>query len=232
VEILKRLKPDIRRDDIDQLLPIASGGARSEVVRYLLELGATPNDKSNSGSSALDNCLERFGFESFVHDFSFASYRSKAKASKYSVSETRATIQLLLEHGALWRPDGSDQVSRMRRSLLECEPDVTLELVEGMMKYSACTQDTIHELLRTPTMKKHVSPLARKFVPMGFDVRTTEQKAEDERQKNGFGNGRFRTSRRDTTAKRYIKRSGQNRSNTWRKDIKSPTLVLLRFVRG
>ncbi len=66
---------------------------------------------------------------------------------------------------------------------MECEADVTLELVERMMKHSACTQDSIRELLRTPTMKMHVTPISRKFVPMGFDLRTPEQKAEDERQK-------------------------------------------------
>lgn len=183
VEILKRLKPDAKRDDVDRLLQTASSGARSEVVRYLFELGAKPNDKPNGGASALDNCLERFRFESFMHDFSLACYRIKSKASKYSVSETRATIQLLLEHGALWRPDDADQVARVRRSLLECEPDVTLELVDRLMKRSASTHATIHELLRTATMKKHVAPVERKFLTLGFDVQTSEQKAEDKRQK-------------------------------------------------
>jgi hypothetical protein len=71
----------------------------------------------------------------------------------------------------------------VRRSLLECEPEVTLELVGRLMKHSACTRDTIHELLRTPTMKKHVMPIATRFVRIGFDVRTAEQKADDKRQK-------------------------------------------------
>ena len=182
VELLKRLKPNATKDDIDRLLTIAGGCARTEVVRYLIELGASPNDKSNGGSSALDDCLERFRFESFMHDFSFTN-PTKSKASKYSVFETRATIQLLLKHGALWQPDDIKQVARVRRSLLECEPDVTLELVERMMKQSACSRDTIYELLRTPTMKKHIVPVARKLLSLGFDARTSDQKAEDERHK-------------------------------------------------
>ena len=112
-----------------------------------------------------------------------AHFRYQSKVENSGYTNTRATIQLLLEHGALWRPDGAEQVARVRRSLLECEPDVTLELVQRLMKHSACSNDTIRELLRTPTMKKHVIPMVRKFVGMGFDVRTTEQKAEDERQK-------------------------------------------------
>jgi hypothetical protein len=35
-------------------------------------------------------------------------------------------------------------------------------------------------------MKKHLEPVARKFVTMGFDVRTPQQKAEDERQKEAY----------------------------------------------
>ncbi len=93
-----------------------------------------------------------------------------------------ATVQLLLDQGSLWRPDDAHQVSEVRRSLLECEPDLTLELIERLVKHTACTQDTIHELLRTPAMKKHLMPESRKFGLMGFDIRTKEQKAEDERR--------------------------------------------------
>jgi len=32
----------------------------NEVVQYLLDLGATPNDKPNGGSTAFDNGLEEF----------------------------------------------------------------------------------------------------------------------------------------------------------------------------
>lgn len=182
LEVLKRLKPDAKRDNIDQLLTIAAAVGHSDVVRYLFQLGAKPNDKSNGGSSALDNCLERFRYESFLHSFSFTGDRNPSKASKYAVSKTRATIQLLLEQGALWRPDNADHVARVRRNLYECEADVTLELVERLMKHAACTQDTIHELLRTSAMKKHLIPVSKRLGWLKFDVRTREHKAEDKRQ--------------------------------------------------
>jgi hypothetical protein len=232
VEILKRLKPDAKRDDLVQLLITASGGARSEVVRYLIELGANPDDKPNGGSSALDECLERFGFESFIHDCAFGNYSSKVKTPKYSVSKNRATIQLLLEHGALWRPDDATQVARVRRSLLECEPNVTLELVQRLTKHSACTHDTIHELLRTPAMKKHVEPVARKFFPMGFDIRTSNQKAEEERQRKHLADGLFLTLCLDTTERKSTTRFGMNQFNTWLRHTNFLTLVLQKFARG
>lgn len=183
VQIFKHLKPDAKRDDIDRLLTIAGGGGHADVVKYLFELGAKPNDKPNGGCSGLDDCLERFQFESLMHSISFTVYYRTSLASKYAVANTLTTIQLLFEHGAQWRPDGSDQIARVRRSLYACEPEVTLELVEQLVKHAACTQDTIHDLLRTPTMKTHLASIARKFAGMGFDIRTREQKAEDERQK-------------------------------------------------
>jgi Ankyrin repeats (3 copies) len=181
-QILKRLKPDAKRDDVDILLTNAARRGHADVVQYLLGLGAKPNDKPNGGSTALDDCLESFRYGTFRLRFYHTDYGRSSKASKYDVSDRRATVQLLLELGALWRPDDARQLAGARRGLYECEPDVTLELVERLMKYTACTQDTIHELLLTPAMKKHLMPEARKFGLMGFDIRTKEQKAEDERR--------------------------------------------------
>jgi hypothetical protein len=180
-QILKRLKPDAKRDDIDTLLTNAAGGGRARLVEYLLELGAKPNDKPNGGSSALDDCLRGFRYEAPI-DFYQTGYGRRSKASKYKVSERLETVRLLLEQGSLWKPDDDHQLTAGRRGLFECEPDVTLELVERLVKHTACTQDTIHELLRTSAMKKHLTPEARKFGLMGFDIRTKEQKAEDERR--------------------------------------------------
>jgi hypothetical protein len=183
LQILKRLKPEAKRDDVDELLRYAARFGHADVARYLLELGAKPNDKFNGGSTALDNCFESFGYESSRSRISSTGFSNTSKATKYCVSNTRTTIQILLEKGALWRPDNAAQVGRVRRNLYECEPDVTLELVERLVKHTACTQDTIHNLLRTPTMKRHLIPAARKLGLLGFDIRTREQKAEDERQK-------------------------------------------------
>jgi hypothetical protein len=93
------------------------------------------------------------------------------------------TIQLLLEKGALWRPDVDRDVESVRRSLYECEPDVTVELVAQLVKHRACSDEALHNLLRTPAMKKHLVPVVRRLGLMGYDVRTREQKKEEERQK-------------------------------------------------
>jgi len=183
LEILNRLKPDANRDDVDKLLPYAATFARTDVVRYLLELGAKPNDKPNGGSTALEECLNSFQFGAFRYKISWQVDSNPPKAPKYYVSNNRDTVQLLLQSGALWRPDNGYEVNSVRRSLLECEPDVTLELVERLVKHRACTQETLHDLLRTPAMRRHLIPVAKRIGWKGFDVRTAEQKAVDERQR-------------------------------------------------
>lgn len=180
-QILKRLKPDAKRDDIDTLLPNAAGGGSASLVEYLLELGAKPNDKPNGGSSALDDCLRGFRYEAPIN-FHQTDYVRRSKASKYKVSERLKTFQLLLEQRALWRPDDKYQLTEARRGLFECEPDVTLDLIEQMIKQEACTQDALNNLLGTPAIKRHLTPVSGSFARLGFDVRTQERIAEDERR--------------------------------------------------
>jgi hypothetical protein len=151
------------------------------MVEYLLELGARPNDKTNGGSSALDDCLRSFRYEAPIN-FYQTNYGRKPKASKYKVSERLKTLQLLLEQGALWRPDDKHQLTEARRGLFECEPEVTLELIERMIKHEACTQDTLKDLIETPAIKKHLTPVTWKLARLGVDVRTKERIAEEKRQ--------------------------------------------------
>ena len=60
--------------------------AINEVVQYLLDLGATRNDKPNGGSTAFDNSLESFEYEAFMDRISLTRY-SRSKASKYCENE-------------------------------------------------------------------------------------------------------------------------------------------------
>jgi len=54
---LRRLKPKHEADHLGDLLVFASIGGNTDIVRYLLSLGANPNCKVNGGSAAIDRCL-------------------------------------------------------------------------------------------------------------------------------------------------------------------------------
>jgi Ankyrin repeats (many copies) len=151
VEVLKKLKPQSDRDDLSELLRCAAMLCRSDSVQYLLELGANPNNKPNGGSSALDSCLWHLNVE---HAGAFFSKRQK---SIYDVGRTLDLLRTLVEHGALWKPDSGSGLSDLRRTLYQCEPTVTVELIRILKKHDSCTEDTIQELFRTPRMRQHLA---------------------------------------------------------------------------
>ena len=150
VEVLKKLKPEAGRDDLEDLLHSVAISGRRDAIRYLLELGAKPNDKENGGSSALDTCIRHLGFPSFN------PYGFKRLKATYQVSNDIDNIRELAERGAVWKPDRSSMNS-LRRNLYECEPRVTIDLLRVLLKHNACSMDQALELLKHPRMRQHLA---------------------------------------------------------------------------
>jgi hypothetical protein len=136
VAAVKKLGLDPARDNLSELLSCAN----SEVIRYLLDLGASPNDKENGGSKALDGCLAH---------------------SLDSVAE-------LVSRGAKWKPDGPDDIKQLRRELLRCDPDVTIKLLYLFRDHSACPQEQLKELINHPRMEAHLATHAGHLGVLGL----------------------------------------------------------------
>lgn len=147
LDIVKRLKPDPARDDLSELLREASTFAKRDVIAYLLSLGASPNDKPNGGSSALDACLRSLQWEESYH------FHSNKVIPASSLTKSRAVIGLLLERGALWQPDPRT-ITEIRRALYHIDPEVTTEITDLLRDHHACDDGVLHELLRTPKMQE------------------------------------------------------------------------------
>jgi hypothetical protein len=95
------------------------------VIEYLLEIGANPNDKADGGSSALDNALWHVSFARL------SAFGSKRPNSKYDVSDALDCVRELLARGAVWNAGDTYQVTSLRRTLLDCEPNVNCECVSN-----------------------------------------------------------------------------------------------------
>jgi hypothetical protein len=135
VEVLKKLKPDPKRDDLSDLLHCVAVSGHSDAIKYLLEIGAIPNDKPNGGSSALDTCLWHL-------NFSYSSlYYRKSLRSKYEVSKGLDSVREVTAHGAIWNPSDQRAFNDLRKALYGCEPEVTIELLQIFKKHNACPQD-------------------------------------------------------------------------------------------
>jgi len=173
-DVLKRLKPDPSRDNFSELLRRAAFWPRKATLEYLLKIGANPNDKANGGSSALDAALRDLSFAGFD------PYRSKRLKSKYDVSRALDCVRELLAHGAIWNPDEGYDLNSLRRSLLECEPAVTIELLQVFRKHNACPAEPVHKLLGTPRMKEHLKPETNALLRLGIhlDARPNRRKRQ------------------------------------------------------
>lgn len=150
VEILKKFKLSRERDDLSRLLCEASFGQSSDVLVYLLELGARPNDRPNGGSSSLSRCLHFMRFERIgLHGFA-------GKRAVYSVSESLRKIRILAEHGAIWNPDDAYEMNSLRRTLLECEPEVSIALFKIFVPNAVCSQDAWKSLFSSARLRQHL----------------------------------------------------------------------------
>lgn len=151
VDVLRKLKPDPERDNLAELLHCAAALGRSNALRYLLEIGAQPNDKPNGGSSAVDQALWQLSYGPFY------SYRTKALRSRYEVSRGLDSVRELVGRSAIWNPNDHSAFNDLRRALYGCEPEVTIELLQIFKKHNACPLDRLKELLNKPRMKEHLA---------------------------------------------------------------------------
>ena len=165
VDVLKRLKPN-PTDDLAGMLERAAFFAHRDVLAYLLDLGANPNDRPDGGSSALEACIRHLGWEDF--DRVRYGYRANYQTPGYKVSKGREAIKLLLRHGAMWKPEAST-LNDVRRVLYRIEPEVTVELI-GLLLNNADGESGVRELLRVPRMRQHVAASERQLARLGLAV--------------------------------------------------------------
>jgi ankyrin repeat protein len=163
VKLLKQLKPQ-SSDNLTSMLSRAAFAAHRDVLAYLLELGANPNDKPDGGSSALESCIRYLGWEDFgrVRYGNGQAYETPGP----KVSKGREAIKLLLQHGAIWKPDLST-LRATRRILYRTEPEVTLELIGQLLKV-ANGENGARELLRVTRMQQHLASCKRQLAALGL----------------------------------------------------------------
>lgn len=161
VEVIKKLKPEVDRDDLHDLLHCAAVSGQRDALHYLLELEVSPNNKENGGSSALDTAL--------WHLDVFDPHQDGELRSSYTVHAAMECIAELLAHGARWNPE-SYGLTSLRKALMKCQPEVTIELLQLFRKYNACAAEQVHKLLGTPRMREHLASQAWHLSQLGLTL--------------------------------------------------------------
>jgi hypothetical protein len=151
LDVLKRLKPDSNLDDFSELVLCACFQVQTQMIRYLLGLGANQNRKNNGGSAAVDRCLWH------IYIDGFRCRGTLSKLSMFGVYRTFEALEALFERGAIWKPDDRRQMDSVRKTLCECDADVTVEWLKLLAKHKAASEETIRDLLSTPRMREHLA---------------------------------------------------------------------------
>lgn len=148
------LKKPIPADQADSLLSYVSHRGLPKVVSRLLKEGANPNRIEEEDWHILDGFISNL-------------------TSRWIISENDTdergleALSIILEAGSRW-PDQRPDVPRLRRNLLHCKPDILRAIIELFKKHQVLTEEQLHELTRTPTMKKHLqsaSPIVPRSTP-------------------------------------------------------------------
>jgi hypothetical protein len=151
---LRKVKFPVDHPAAREVLRYGGRGVGIEVIEKLLTNGLNPNDQPNGGCSAIQQFITRLdwgGFSDLIWE------RRRSHIDSNESRDYLKSIHLLARHGGKWIPCDQDELKSARRSLLKMTPDYTLEFVWIMAKYHACSKAHIEALLRTPSMKRHVS---------------------------------------------------------------------------
>lgn len=151
---LKQLRLDVASPGVRESLHYFCKGEGIDILRWLLEKGAVPNDQENCGSSAIQRWLNEM---SWTYSFDpWTREQSRKNIDTEGARERMKAIHLLAKHGGRWAPIDTDEIGSARRSLLKLKPDYTVEFIWIMAKYNASAAGCLQGLVSTPSMRAHV----------------------------------------------------------------------------
>lgn len=148
------LKKPIPADQADDLLSHVSHRGLPKVVSRLLKAGANPNHIAEEDWHILDGFISNL------------TYRWRLSDNDSDERGLEA-LRMILEAGSRW-PEHRPDVPRLRRDLLNCKPNTLRAIIALFKEHQVLTEEQLHELTRTPTMKKHLqsgSPIMSRLTP-------------------------------------------------------------------
>ncbi len=145
---IRSIRLDPKSERSHHLMRTACYGEDIRLLKHLLDLGFSVNDREDGSSSYIDNLLSGM-------DWCFFEVRKNLDTEK--TREQLKMLHLLVSRGARWIPQDRYSLNRIRRSLMALKPDYTVEIVWIMAKYGGCDRTVVEELVKTPAMCGHVA---------------------------------------------------------------------------
>ncbi|MCC6490204.1 MAG: ankyrin repeat domain-containing protein, partial [Candidatus Hydrogenedentes bacterium] len=136
VDALKLMKLSAEKDNLNVLLSGAFHGSEgsSQTAEFLIELGASINNKPNGGSSVIDSILSPW----------CTPYRSEPRADTWA-------LERWIDRGARFVPDDSQAYRRAREGLRNLDAHDLRSAMKVLTR--ATEQDTLVKLFDTPKLR-------------------------------------------------------------------------------
>jgi hypothetical protein len=141
------LKVPIPPEQVQPLFEATGSACNPEITGRLLELGADPNRLTEDGH-VLESMITR------------ATWSYGFSNDKERQAGALECIRLVAEAGARWAPDPKSLAS-VRRNLTAGTPEVVSSIVRLFRENQVLTGEQLHELTRTPTMRRVLSGRGR-----------------------------------------------------------------------
>lgn len=150
LEIIKRLRPSAKHDDLNRLLRLSLYRADMELVRYWVSLGADINHVPEDGESAHRSVIWKI-WSAFDRSIGW-----------HDATDTRALefAHEWFSQGAKWRLETRDERRMLRESLARLGPYQAYDLIKLFRTQGVTEVDTLANVLDTPKLKTHLAPRA------------------------------------------------------------------------
>jgi hypothetical protein len=150
--------PDESRPDSLKLLERAcSSSPNSLPLSWLLERGHSPKLLADRGTRAISSLLYSMSWDfSFNRNQGLFAGGEKPGMDSERSKERLKMIHMLIAHGGMWLPSTPQAIADARKCLLKMSVDYVLEFVWLLQKFGAARRRDVQELIRTPSMVRHL----------------------------------------------------------------------------
>jgi hypothetical protein len=152
---LKKIVLDPNHPDSPRLLREACYPDSDEILRLLLEKGFNPSDLQDGGSDLIGSLVSGMSWRFDWWD-DWRHRRVEKNIDSSSARDKMKMLHLLVRHGVKWNPCDGTEIKSIRRSLLKLTADYTVELIWILFGYKAARPEDIEELIKAPSMRKHI----------------------------------------------------------------------------
>jgi hypothetical protein len=177
LDVIKRLKPDPAKDDLNQLLFESIYCRNMDLVRYWISLGADKNHVNADGDSAHEKIISSLAFALDPRDQWFRGNDGY---------EAKRFTQEWFSSGVKWSPKDAG-AGALRKALSRLSSMEAYDFIKLLLSQQVMSADELGEILDCPKLREHLkerqASLAALIPKLQKWVKAVERKRQLEQQR-------------------------------------------------